>query len=348
MKAAVVHAPGDIRWEEIPNPQVPDGWVKVAVKAVGICSSDISRALEGSAYHYPIVLGHEISGLVVETGSGVDEKIKGRRVAVTPLIPCGKCEWCTRGRYSMCDDYDYLGSRRDGGCAEFVNAPVQNLVMLPDSVSYEAAGVLEPASVVLHGMDHRVEAGDDVLVLGAGNLGLFAIQHAKILGAGRVFVLDLADYRLNIAEGLGANPIRNSQESDGIQEIMRVTKDRGVDLVVDTCGVAAIQTAAIGMARKGGRIVYMGLPKRDVNITPKLFNRLVRCEQEIFGSWNSFSAPYPGSAWTANVAYMASGQLRTEEIITHRIPMNESLKAYIMLKEGKEPMIKGVLVPNTL
>jgi len=320
--------------------------VKVAVKAVRSCSSDISRALEGSAYHYPIVLGHEISGLVVETGPGVDVKIKGRRVAVTPLIPCGKCEWCTRGRYSMCDDYDYLGSRRDGGCAEFVNAPVQNLVMLPDSVSYEAAGVLEPASVVLHGMDRRVEAGDDVLVLGAGNLGLFAVQHAKILGAGRVFVLDLAEYRLNIAEGLGANPVLNTPGSDGIEEIMKVTKSRGVDLVVDTCGVAAIQSAAIVMARKGGRIVYIGLPKRDVSITPKLFNRLVRCEQEIFGSWNSFSAPYPGSAWTANTAYMASGQLRTEEIITHRIPMDESLNAYIMLKEGKEPMIKGVLVPE--
>lgn len=346
MKAAVVHSPGNILWEEVPDPVVQPGWVKVAIKAVGVCSSDIGRALAGTAYHYPIVLGHEMAGVVVEVGEGVNSDFIGKRVAVTPLIPCGKCEWCARGRYSMCDDYDYLGSRRNGGCAEFVVAPVQNLIILPDTVSFDDAGVLEPASVVLHGMDHRVAAGDDVLVLGAGNLGLFAVQHGLILGAGRVFILDLSDYRLQIAERLGAIPVKNVPGNDGIDEILKISKGRGMDVVIDTCGVASIQAAAIGMARKGGKIVYMGLPLKDVNITPKLFNRLVRCEQELYGSWNSFSAPYPGSAWTANVAYMASGQLRTADIITHRIPLSHSLEAYQMLHEGKEEMIKVLLVPD--
>lgn len=223
MKAVVVHSAGDIRWEEVPEPVIPPGWVRVAVKAVGVCSSDLGRALRGSAYHYPIVLGHEIGGVVAEVGEGVDRALAGRRVAVTPLIPCGRCEWCEHGRYSMCDDYDYLGSRRDGGCAETVIAPERNLIFLPESVSLEDAGVLEPASVSLHGLDKRVFANDDVVVLGAGNLGLFAVQQALILGAGRVFVLDLIKYRLDVATKLGAIPIQTDVKNDGTQALAEFT-----------------------------------------------------------------------------------------------------------------------------
>jgi L-iditol 2-dehydrogenase len=343
MKAVVVHSAGDIRWEEVPTPEIPPGWVRVAVRAVGICTSDIGRALHGTAYHYPIVLGHEIGGVVSDVGQGVDGKLVGKRVAVSPLIPCGKCESCERGRYSMCDDYDYLGSRRDGGCAEFVIAPVQNLVFLSENVSLEDAGVLEPASVTLHGLDQRVYADDDVVILGAGNLGLFAVQQAQILGAGRVFVVDLNKYRLGIAESLGGVPIQASTEEDGTKVLMDFTHGRRADLVVDTCGVASVQANSLAMVRKGGRIVFMGLPSKNVCITPKNFNWLVRCEVELYGSWNSFSAPYPGTAWHANVRYLESGKLKTGQIITHRFPMAEAEKAYRLLDEGEENVIKVIL-----
>lgn len=344
MKAVVVHSAGDIRWEEVPEPVIPPGWVRVAVKAVGVCSSDLGRALRGSAYHYPIVLGHEIGGVVAEVGEGVDRALAGRRVAVTPLIPCGRCEWCEHGRYSMCDDYDYLGSRRDGGCAETVIAPECNLIFLPESVSLEDAGVLEPASVSLHGLDKRVFANDDVVVLGAGNLGLFAVQQALILGAGRVFVLDLIKYRLDVATKLGAIPIQTDVKNDGTQALAEFTRGRRADLVVDTCGVASVQANALAMVRKGGRIVFMGLPAKDVGITPKNFNWLVRCEVEMYGSWNSYSAPYPGTAWHANVRYLASGKLTTAPIITHRFPMCEAGQAYRYLDAGHEDVIKVLLV----
>ena len=344
MKASVIHAAGEIRWEEVADPQPPAGWVKVAIKSVGICSSDIGRALDGSAYYYPIILGHEMAGVVVEAGAGVSADLVGRRVAVSPLIPCRKCEWCQRGRFSMCDDYDYLGSRRSGGCAEYTIAPVENLVFLPETVSLEAASVLEPACVTLHGIDGRVMAGDDVVVLGAGNLGLFALQQARILGAGRVFAIDMMPYRLEIAARLGALPIQATAGDSGIAKLLELTHDRRADLVIDTCGVAAVQANALAMVRKGGKIVYMGLPHGDVCITPKNFNWLVRCEVELYGSWNSFSAPFPGSAWTANTQYLASGQLLTEPVITHQFPMREAARAYRLLKEGKEPIIKALLV----
>jgi L-iditol 2-dehydrogenase len=344
MKAVVVHSPGDVRWQEIPDPAVPSGWVRVAVKAVGVCTSDIGRALHGSAYHYPIVLGHEIGGIVAEVGTGIDDAIVGRRVAVAPLIPCGRCEWCERGRYSMCDDYDYLGSRRDGGCAEFVIAPERNLVYLPENVSLEDAGVLEPASVTLHGLDGRVRAHDDVVILGAGNLGLFAVQQARILGAGRVFVIDLLQHRLDIAAGMGGIPIPADANNDGTQALKVATGGRLADLVVDTCGVASVQANALAMVRKGGRIVFMGLPSKDVCIPPKNFNWLVRSEIELSGSWNSFSAPFPGAAWHANVGYLASGRLTTAPIITHRFELEEAGKAYRYLDEGHQDAIKVLLL----
>jgi L-iditol 2-dehydrogenase len=343
MKAVVVHSPGEIRWEDVPDPIIPEGWVKVAVKTVGVCSSDIGRALHGAAYHYPIVLGHEIGGIVSAVGPEVSEDLVGRRVAVSPLIPCGKCEWCENGRYSMCDDYDYLGSRRDGGCAEIVIAPERNLIFLPDNVSMDDAGVMEPASVTLHGLDKRVHANDDVVVLGAGNLGLFALQQAQILGARRVFVIDLMELRLKIAEGLGAIPILVDQQKDGTDEILKFTHSRRADLVVDTCGVAVVQASALGMVRKGGRIVYMGTPHKDVCISPKNFNWLVRCEVEISGSWNSYSSPYPGTAWQANLGYLSSGKLKTAPIITHHFAMKDAEKAYRLLDQGKEDVIKVLL-----
>lgn len=344
MKAVVIHAPGDIRWEEVPDPIIPEGWAKVAVKVVGVCTSDIGRALHGTAYHYPIVLGHEIGGVVAELGVGVEKELLGKRVTVTPLIPCGKCEWCEAGRYSLCDNYDYLGSRRDGGCAEFVIAPRRNLIPLPEIVCMDDAGVIEPASVTLHGLDKRVFANEDVVILGAGNLGLFALQQAQILGAGRVFVIDLMKFRLEIAESLGAIPIQVDKKENGSNRVLEFTRGRGADLVVDTCGVAAVEANALTMVRKGGRVVYMGLPRQDVCINPKNFAWLVRGEVEMCGSWNSFSSHYPSSAWKRNLKYIASGKLKTTAIITHHFPMQEAEKVYRLLDEGREDVIKVLLV----
>ncbi len=343
MRALVIYAPGDMRWEEVPDPVIPTGWVKVAVSGVGICSSDIGRALHGTAYYYPIILGHEIGGTVVELGAGVEQSLLGKRVAVSPLIPCGKCEWCLVGRYSLCNDYDYLGSRRSGGCAEFVIAPKSNLVPLPEIVNMDDAAVLEPASVSLHGLEKRVGASDDVVILGAGNLGFFALQHAQIFGAGRVFVIDISKHRLDIAASLGSIPIQAGEHGNGSSQVMKLTNGRGADLVVDTCGIADLEANALTMVRKGGRVVYMGLPVRDVCISPKNFSWLVRSEVELSGSWNSYSYPYPGSAWFSNLEYIACGKLKTSPLITQHFPMQEAEKAYRILSEGRDNVIKVLL-----
>jgi len=343
MKAVVVRAPGDIRWEEVPDPDVPAGWARVEIRSVGICSSDVPRALDGTAYHYPIILGHEMSGIVVEVGRGGNPSLVGLRVAVPPLIPCYQCEWCARGRYSLCDDYGYLGSRRDGGCAEYVVAPLSNLVQLPDEVTFDAGALLEPASVVLHGLRGNVEPGDDVFVLGVGSLGLFAVQLAKVLGARRVFAIDLSGYRLEIAASLGAIPVHATSQYNEWDVLMRETHERGADLVVETTGASTVQSQCLELARKGGRVIYYGLPHEEVSVPERVFHRIVRGELQLNGAWNSFSAPFPGVEWQANVAYMASGQLQVDPIISHRLPLKGAQTAYRMIRGRSESLSKVVL-----
>ena len=343
MKAVVVHSPGDIRWEEVPDPDVPEGWVQVEIKSVGICSSDVPRALDGAAYHYPIVLGHEMAGVVTRVGEGGDLGLVGKRAAIAPLIACQRCEWCARGRYSLCNDYDYFGSRRDGGCAEFIVVPLANLVLLPDAISDEAGALLEPASVVLHGLRGKVETGDIVAVMGVGSLGLMAVQIASILGAQHVLALDPIERRLNIARELGSKPIQVTENGQEVEAIMRETDGQGADLVVVATGAAAAQTRSIQLARKGGCAVYLGLPREDVVIPPAAFGRLVREELSLSGSWNSYSAPYPGIEWRANIDYMASGRLRTESLITHRIPLEDAESAYHLIKSDAGSVVKVTL-----
>lgn len=346
MKAVVVHAPGVIRWEEVPDPDVPEGWAKVDIKAVGICSSDVPRALHGTAYQYPLVLGHEMSGVVSRIGEGVDPSLLGKRVAIAPLVPCRSCEWCASGRYSLCDDYDYFGSRRDGGCAEAIAAPSANLVLLPDEISDEAGALLEPASVALHGLHGRVEAGDHVAVMGAGSLGLLAVQLARVLGASDVLSLDPVEERLAIALELGAKPMRVTDDGGEVETTLRETDGRGVDLLVVATGAAIAQSRALMLARKGGSVLYLGLPKEEVVLRPSAFNRLMRRELRLFGSWNSFSDPFPGGEWSASVSHMASGQIRTAPLITHRFRLEQAETAYRLIEDDAESVIKVILAPD--
>ena len=152
MKAWVLHGVNDIRYEETERPVAPAGEVLVRVRAAGICGSDIPRIYDTGAHRHPLICGHEFSGCVESVGDGVDAAWIGKRVGIFPLIPCRECAQCKKQRYEMCSHYDYLGSRRDGGFAEYVSVPEWNLLALPDAVSYEAAAMLEPMAVAVHAM----------------------------------------------------------------------------------------------------------------------------------------------------------------------------------------------------
>ena len=220
MQAAVLHAPADLRIEEVPVPEIGPYDVLVRVRAAGICGSDLERIMVTGTYHFPTIPGHEFCGEVDTAGSAVKAYKAGDRVLVVPIIPCGTCEYCAQGYYGQCEHYDYLGSRTDGGFAEYVRVPEGNLIPLPESVSFLEGAAVEPAAVTLHGIIKAdIRAGDSVAVLGCGAIGLFAIQFAKILGATRVIAVDVIPGKLESAKKAGADFCINALECDPVEEI---------------------------------------------------------------------------------------------------------------------------------
>mgnify|MGYP006198981481 CR=1 FL=1 len=184
MKAAVLHAPADLRVEEVPVPEIGAQEVLVRVMAAGICGSDIGRVMVTGTYRFPTIPGHEFAGEVAAVGAEVTHLAPGDRVAVAPLMPCGQCAWCQAGKFSLCDSYDFMGSRSDGAFAEYLKAPARNVLKVPESVSFEEAATIEPAAIILHGIHKlNIALGDAVAVVGCGALGYFALQFARLSGA---------------------------------------------------------------------------------------------------------------------------------------------------------------------
>ena len=347
MNAAVLHAVADLRYERVRMPAVGEGEVLVRVRAAGVCGSDLGRVMTTGTYRFPTIPGHEFCGEIAETGARVKAFSRGDRVVVAPILPCGRCEFCESGDYGLCEDYDYLGSRRDGGFAEYAVAPERNLLRLPDSLSYlEGAGV-EPAAVTLHGMLRvGIGVGDTVAVLGCGALGLFALQFARIMGASRVYAVDIAPDKLALAELLGADECVNSAEVDAVERILEMTGGRGVNAALETAGVAQTQEQCLRMVRKKGRVLYLGTAHRDVVIPPKSFERIVRGELTLRGSWNSYSAPFPGVEWRATIDHMRSGAFKLKPLISHVFDLSEAPKVFADLVHREYPYTKVMFEPK--
>ena len=197
MKGCVLEAVGQLIYKEVDAPRPKTGEVLLKTKAAGICGSDIERVFVKGTYHFPTIPGHEFSGEVVQVGEGVDTNLLGRRAAVFPLLPCRKCDMCEVGEYASCRNYNYFGSRCDGGFAEYVAIPVWNLIFGPDSLSYEVMAMAEPAAVSLHALSQGdVKLGDQVAVFGAGAIGLMIGELARIAGVDKVIMLDIEQKKL--------------------------------------------------------------------------------------------------------------------------------------------------------
>lgn len=193
MKAAVVCANEDVQYLDYEEPIPGPGEVKVKVRASGICGSDIPRVLHNGVHFYPIVLGHEFSGDVVEIGEGVTKVKVGDRVSGAPLKPCMKCDDCQKGNFSLCKHYSFIGSREQGSNADYVVIPEQNAVVYDSSISYEQAAMFEPSTVALHGLlQNEYQGGQYVAVLGGGTIGMFTMQWAKISAPEKLWYLTSA------------------------------------------------------------------------------------------------------------------------------------------------------------
>lgn len=347
MKAAVVCANEDVQYLDYEEPKAGPGLVKVKVKASGICGSDIPRVLHNGVHFYPIVLGHEFSGDVVEVGEGVTKVKVGDRVSGAPLLPCMKCDDCQKGNFSLCKHYSFIGSRQQGSNADYVVIPEQNAVVFDKSISYEQGAMFEPSTVALHGvMQNNYQGGECVAVLGGGTIGMFTMQWTKIFGSKKVVVFDISRERLELAKRLGADDVVDTTEEGFMKKAMDMTDGKGFAYVFETAGQVPTMQMAFELAANKAHVCFIGTPHVDLSFTPAMWENMNRKEFYLTGSWMSYSAPFPGKEWNLTAHYFATGQLKFDPgFIYKKVPMSKAQEAFQMFKTPG--LVKGkVLLVN--
>ena len=344
MKAAVLHGKGKIRYDDWPDPVVKKGTILVGVHACGICGSDVPRIWGDEAHSYPIILGHEFAGEVLELGEGVTEYRVGDRVAGVPLLPCMRCESCQQGHYSHCKHYSFIGSREQGALADKIVIPVTNAVKLPQGVSYECGALFEPATVALHGiLNAKFQGGSKVAILGGGNIGILAMQWVKALGASEVSVFDIQQERLDLATRLGANRTVNlcqTSENEWMEYLDQY------DYVYETAGQFDTIRRALDLAGYCGKVIYIGTPHRDGDFSWKQWEKINRKELRLCGTWMSYSAPFPGKEWIMTAEYFGKALLKIDDgMIFAKYSLSEIEQAADLFQHPN--LVKGkVIITN--
>ena len=345
MKAAVLENKGVITYKDVPTPSPRRGHALVKVAAVSICGSDIKRFTQGHRT-YPLILGHECAGVVAEVGAGVDSQLVGRHVAVIPLIPCFACEQCGLGLYSACHSYSFIGSRQDGGFAEYVEVPERNLLPVPDEIGFEAAALIEPSTVARHMLDLGGFApGQAAMVFGAGSIGLMVVQWLRILGARLIICSDVVDANLEAARQLGAHVGLNPREVDVAAEVRRLAGD-GVDLALEAAGAPQALAQTIAVTRPRGAVVCGGNQPLDASLPMAFIEDMMRKELRINGCFMSYSAPFPGHEWTDAVRAVLEGRLDMDAMISHRVPLAETAGVFGRIADHTLAHRKIIFLPS--
>ncbi len=325
MKCANLHGVNDLRYEDIPMPECGEDEVLVEVKSCGVCGSDIPRVYTKGTYHFPTVIGHEFAGKVV---CDPQKKLEGRKVAVFPLLPCFSCNSCKEGKYATCENYDYYGSRRNGGMSEYIAVKRWNLLLVPESVSYNEAAMCEPVSVARHAICKlHIKAGDSLLISGAGPIGLIAGQWAKLFGAGNVFYFDVDERKIDVCKKMG---------------FAKYTQDTPINCVLEGTGHSDALSKCLEAVSPGGKVVLMGNPARDIQMTQNTYWHILRKELTVYGTWNS-SYNDQQNDWLEGLQAMADGKINVKPLITHKFPLEEVNAAFEMMKNRTEFFNKVIL-----
>ena len=350
MKAHVLHGIGDIRYEEVETPGLKPGWVLVKVMACGICGSDIPRIYQTGAHVHPLIPGHEFSGKVVDITEGVDKKWLDKPVGIFPLIPCGECGPCKSKLYEMCRHYSYLGSRCDGGFAEYVAVPEQNLLMLPEGVEYEEAAMLEPMAVAVHCM-RRVSGGFDkkkVCVYGLGTIGLLLTMFLKEAGVEDLYVIGNKDFQRKNALMLSIDEehFLDSRNADVSEWITMKTNGAGMDVFFECIGKNETVSDVVDNTAPAGEIVFVGNPYSDMKLDKAVYWKILRNQLRITGTWNSSFTHDDNDDWHYVVDRLASGSISPAKLISHRLPLDELEKGMLIMRDKSEDYVKVMGVPQ--
>jgi len=345
MKAAVLEDKKVMTYKDVPTPEPGPGHVRLKIKAISICGSDIKRYVDGHRM-YPLVLGHENSGVVDRVGDGVSQDYMGKHAAIIPLVPCFECEECKRGYYSACHSYSFIGSRQPGGFAEFVDLPEKNIFILPDDLSFEHAALIEPSTVARHMLAlGDFKRGQTAIVLGAGSIGLMIVQWLRILGADRIIVTDVLEDNLAIASKVGARVMLNPSKVDVAKEVQKLVGD-GVDLALEATGVPQVLEQSVSLTRPHGKIVLAGNQPLDKTLPLTFIENMMRREISLIGCFMSYSAPFPGREWAETLAALLAGTLDMDAMISHRFPLSKAPEVFEEIAAHQLAHQKIILKPE--
>ncbi len=342
MRQAVMVQPGEIEFREVPTPIIGDEQVLIHVKRIGICGSDIHVFHGQHPYtDYPVVQGHEVSGVIADIGPKVRALRTGDKVTFTPQVTCGECYPCTHGMYHICESLKVMGFQTGGAAQDYVAIDADKVLVIPSYVSLDHAAMVEPVSVAVHAL---ARAGSDiqgkrVLVLGAGTIGNLVAQVAKASGAQAVMVTDISDYKLDKARACGIDFAINPNERELGQALRENFGPARADLILECVGVQATITQAIDNARKGTTIVVVGVfgekPQVDLGLVQDR-------ELSLVGT-----LMYQKRDYERAIALVAEGKLELAEMITHHFPFEAYPQAYQTIEDAQGEIMKVMIMLDT-
>ena len=343
MKVLLLSAYKQLDIVDMPAPKPAPDELLIRIQACGICGSDV-HGYDGSTGRRlpPVVMGHEAAGNVEAVGSAVENFRAGDRVTFDSTVSCGKCFFCLRGQINLCDNREVIGVstpafRRMGAFAEFVTVPARIAYPLPDNLSYAHAALIEAVSVAVHAVSLTpIALEDTVVVVGAGMIGLLTLQAVRQAGAGRVFVVDVDDSRLELARSLGATETFNSRNADIIPQILSHTMGRGADVALECAGATAPVKLALDSVRKGGTVTLIG------NVAPTIelgLQSTVTRQIRLQGSCAS-SGEYP-----ACISLISRGAIQVAPLISAVAPIEDGASWFHRLYEREPGLLKVVLEP---
>ncbi len=322
MRAAVVTTPGTITIQTVPDPTPGPGEIVVAPRAVGICGTDL-HIIDGDfpPAPYPLVPGHEFAGDVVAVGGGVGGVSVGDRIAADPSLFCGHCTYCKRQRGNLCEYWGATGDTVDGAFAEFVAMPAGNAYLIPEAMSWGAAALVEPLSCVVHGLRRlAMPAGSDLLVVGAGTIGLLLMQAARRSGAAAVSVIDPDPSRRALAARMGADAVAAS-----LDELMG-NRRNGFEYAIEATGVPAAARTALSSLGRGGTMLVFGVAPPDAQLPLSQF-QVYNDEITVLGSMAVLNTFEPA------MRLMASGAIDAPTMLTHTLPLEQFTAAVQLVRD---------------
>lgn len=343
MRALVLEKYKHLEIQERPAPECGPNDVVVRVKACAICGSDV-HGFDGSSGRRipPIIMGHEAAGEVAETGKAVTRFKLGDRVTFNSTIYCRRCPFCRAGQVNLCDNRVVLGVscedyRREGAFAEYIAVPEHIIYPIPDELSFEHASLVEPVSVALHAVSRAsIRLNASAVVIGAGTIGLLAIQALRLSGCGRVVAVDINDGRLRLAQQLGATHTMDAAHEPAVEVLLSITEGKGADIVLEAVGADDTVGTSIACVRKGGTVILAG------NVTPNVIFPLqaaVTREITVLGSC-AIAGEYP-----AAIDMLSRDEIIVDPLISAKAPLEEGPEWFQRLYNREPGLLKVVLYP---